>query len=57
MEQAFFIAFSTISIYEVTHTYVQNKTSISSISTVTITIYGLRLPKFPTFAHNIMKNL
>ena len=31
MEQAF-IAFSTISIYEVTHTYVQNKTSISSIS-------------------------
>lgn len=44
MEQAFFYSLF-ISIYEVTHTYVQNKTSISSISTVTITIYGLRLPK------------
>jgi hypothetical protein len=51
MEQAFFIAFPTISIYEVTHTYAQNKTSISSISTLTITIYGLRLPKISYLCH------
>ncbi len=31
----FFITFSTISIYEATHTYAQNKTSISNISTFT----------------------
>lgn len=51
MKNKLFITFSTISIYEATHTYAQNKTSISNISTFTITIYGLRLPKISYLCH------
>lgn len=43
--------FAAYSIYEATHTYAQNKTSISNISTFTITIYGLRLPKISYLCH------
>ena len=40
MKNKLFYNLSTISIYEATHTYAQNKTSISNISTFTITIYA-----------------